>query len=154
MRKLKRFNTNTNLDLTSKNVESVNTFKRTSINDIYSNVSVSDLMLSVLTDSDLNCIEKSIIGLFIDNSLSFDEDYEEYKIEFFPTVISVDINSSIKANSVKAMYIYKTLSISLHSVVRNMNNLKSKSIIDFEKYEDGRYINICFNIGKLSYKYF
>ena len=154
MRKLKRFNTNTNLDLTSKNVESVNTFKRTSINDIYSNVSVSDLMLSVLTDSDLNCIEKSIIGLFIDNSLSFDEDYEECKIEFFPTVISVDINSSIKANSVKAMYIYKALSISLHSVVRNMNNLKSKGIIDFEKYENGRYINICFNIGKLSYKYF
>jgi hypothetical protein len=111
-------------------------------------------MLSVLTDSDLNCIEKSIIGLFIDNSLSFDEDCEECKIEFFPTVISVDINSSIKANSVKAMYIYKTLSISLHSVVRNMNNLKSKSIIDFEKYENGRYINICFNIGKLSYKYF
>ena len=154
MRKLKRFSTNTNLDLTSKSIKNVNTFKRTSVNDIYSNVSMSDLMLSVLTDSDLNSIEKSIIGFFIDNSLSFNEDYEGYKVELFPTTISIDIDSSLKANSIKAMYIYKTLNISLQSVIRNMNNLKIKTIIDFEKYESGKYINVCFNIGKLSYKYF
>ena len=93
MRKLKRFNTNTNLNLTSKDTENVSTFKRTTIDDIYSNISVSDLMLSILTDNDLSSTEKSIIGLFIDNLLSFDENYDEYKIEFFPTVISIDIDS-------------------------------------------------------------
>ena len=154
MRKLKRFNTNTNLNLTSKDTENVSTFKRTTIDDIYSNISVSDLMLSILTDNDLSSTEKSIIGLFIDNLLSFDENYDEYKIEFFPTVISIDIDSSIKLSSIRAIYIHKPLNISLQSTIRNMNNLKIKGIIDFEKYENGKYINICFNIGELSYKYF
>ena len=154
MRKLKRFNTNTNLNLTSKDTENVSTFKRTTIDDIYSNISVSDLMLSILTDNDLSSTEKSIIGLFIDNLLSFDENYDEYKIEFFPTVISIDIDSSIKLSSIRAIYIHKPLNISLQSTIRNMNNLKIKGIIDFEKYENGKYINVCFNIGELSYKYF
>ena len=154
MRKLKRFNTNTNLNLTSKDTENVSAFKRTTIDDIYSNISVSDLMLSILTDNDLSSTEKSIIGLFIDNLLSFDENYDEYKIEFFPTVISIDIDSSIKLSSIRAIYIHKPLNISLQSTIRNMNNLKIKGIIDFEKYENGKYINVCFNIGELSYKYF
>ena len=50
-------------------------------------------MLSVLTDSDLNCIEKSIIGLFIDNSLSFDEDYEEKVEEYAKSIVSSEIKS-------------------------------------------------------------
>lgn len=159
MRKLKRFDTNVAINLANTS-DKAKGIKKTSVEDIYNNFYPSDLMLSILVDKRFNSTEKAILGLFIEESLSFKDfhdmgDGNQVEVDYFPSSVTVDIDSCIViAEYLTTKEISNRLNISMPTVFNNISTLREKGIISFERYKFGEYAKIGFNIGYLSLCYF
>ena len=151
MRKLKGYMTGFNMSLT--NDRFFNVIKHT-------NFSVSDLMLSVLTDKSLTTNQKAILGVIFDDVFSASQlndlgDGTPYLAHYMASDVLVESDNTLEVSErINTDYFNKELGITKRAIFNNLHDLVNKGIINFGRKKFSEHGRITLNLGYLVNNYY
>lgn len=157
MRELKGYSTNMDLDFRKDdNERGLRTFNASKSISF----SVSDLLISTLTDKRLNSTEKSILGIIYDDIFSrFDIEElwggEKIEVGYIASSVKADIDSEEEVSSdITTKYLQIELDLSKRTIFSNLYSLVEKGIISFRRESFSEFGRIRINLGYIVSRYY